>query len=57
MKAVKKMLMGIAVILFGIAILAGGAGELVMNYIGWSVALVGLVLAFAGYFFTQDDAR
>lgn len=59
MKAIRKMLMGIAMILFGIAIViwgTGGAGESKLIYIGCLISFIGLILSFAGYYFTQDDA-
>ncbi|WP_101697407.1 hypothetical protein [Clostridium minihomine] len=58
MKSVKKMLMGIAIILFGISIGiggVGGAGEVNLVYIGWLVSIIGLIMSFVGYYFTQDD--
>ena len=57
MKAVKKMLMGIAIILFGISIVLGGAGAAELIGIGWLISLTGLFLAFVGYHFTEDDTH
>lgn len=54
MKSVKKMLMGIAIILFGISI-SGGSENDTLVCIGWVVSLIGLIMSFIGYYFTEDD--
>ena len=58
MKSVKKILMGIAVILFGLSIVIGGlggTGAFTFIYIGWLVSIIGLIMSFVGYYFTEDD--
>ncbi|WP_170866759.1 hypothetical protein [Anaerocolumna jejuensis] len=52
MKSVKKILMGIAIILFGIAISFGHDSFL---FIGWIVSMFGLIMSFIGYYFTEDE--
>ena len=52
MKSVKKILMGIAIILFGIAISFGHDSFL---FIGWIVSIIGLIMSFIGYYFTEDE--
>ncbi|WFR55868.1 hypothetical protein QA584_19915 [Anaerocolumna sp. AGMB13025] len=52
MKSMKKILMGIAIILFGIAISLGPDSFL---FIGWIVSLVGLIMSFIGYYFKEDE--
>ena len=52
MRSVKKILMGIAITLFGISVAIGGN---VFIYIGWAISLVGVILSFIGYYFTEDD--
>lgn len=51
MKSVKRILMGIAIILFGIAINSGTDSLL---YVGWIVSIIGLIMSFIGYYFTED---
>ncbi len=52
MKSVKKILMGIAINLFGIAISSGPDSFL---FIGWIVSIIGLFMSFIGYYFTEDE--
>ncbi|SHL37432.1 hypothetical protein SAMN02745136_04738 [Anaerocolumna jejuensis DSM 15929] len=52
MKSVKKILMGIAIILLGIAISLGPDSFL---FIGWVVSIIGLIMSFIGYYFTEDE--
>jgi hypothetical protein len=50
MKGIKKLLLGIAIILFGCAIACSGGGYNDMIDIGWGIALFGLIVSIAGYF-------
>lgn len=53
MKSQKKMLLGIAISLFGVAISSGlDFGDFVL--IGWGISLFGLIVVFIGYYFTDD---
>ena len=54
MKPIKKMLMGIAIILFGIALLVSNMDNLSL-FIGLPVAVIGLIMTFVGYWFTETD--
>lgn len=53
MKAIKRMLLGIAVSLMGISISCGfDSSDFV--FIGWAISLFGLIIAVIGYYFTDD---
>ena len=54
MKAIKKMLMGIAIILFGISSFSSDLGGPFI-YIGLLASIIGLGISVAGYYFTEDD--
>ena len=56
MKSIKKMLMGIAIILFGISLVASNTGG-VFIYVGWGISIVGLIMRFVGHYFTEDDKQ
>lgn len=54
------MLMGIAVLVFGSAIVVGGSGgtgETILIYIGWIVSLLGLILTAAGYLSSDEEKQ
>lgn len=56
MKSLKKMLLGIAICLMGIAVSCGfDTGSLV--FAGWGISLFGLIVAAIGYYFTEDDDK
>ena len=58
MKAIKKILMGISLILLGISIAIGGTvgtGVFTIVGIGWAVSLVGLIMSFIGCYFTENE--
>jgi hypothetical protein len=48
MKGIKKLLLGISIILFGCA--TGG----ILFDIGWGIALFGLIVSIVGYF-SEDE--
>ncbi len=50
-RTVKKMILGIAVILFAICVEVSSAGHL--EYITWGIGLIGLVISIVGY--AQSD--
>ncbi len=54
MKSTKKILLGIAIILFGVS------GELTnigddLIFVCWGISLIGLIISICGYWFTDDD--
>lgn len=54
MKSLKKILLGIAILLFGFSITAVGTGTNELIYIRWIISFVGLFVAFAGYLRNDD---
>lgn len=49
MESLKKMLMGIAICLVGVAVSFG------LAYLGWGISLFGLIITAAGYFAGDKD--
>jgi hypothetical protein len=49
MKGIKRLLLGISIILFGSAIACSSSSELPLVYIGWGISLFGLIVSVAGY--------
>lgn len=55
MKSIKKILLGISIILFGGVISCSSMNEDVLLFIGWGISLVGLVISLIGYGLTSDE--
>lgn len=55
MKSIKKILIGIAIILFGYSITFLGLGDDTFAYTGSGISVIGLCISFIGYFFTDDN--
>ena len=53
-KVMKRMLLGIAVVLFGGAIASSHLSDDILTYVGWGIALVGLVISLTGYFMSEN---
>ncbi len=53
----KKMILGLAIILFGIAIVIGGGGAVsgFFTYIGWAISFIGLIYVIAGYLKSDNN--
>ena len=51
---IKRMLLGIAIILFGIVIACSKSSDDILVYIGWGISLVGLIISVTGYFMRED---
>ena len=54
MRSIKKILMGIAVILFGCAISASNISNEI-SFVGWGISLLGLIISAHGFWFTSDN--
>ena len=55
MKQFKRILLGIAIILFGATIACSNSSDDILVYIGWGISLVGLVISLTGYFLRNDE--
>jgi hypothetical protein len=53
MKGIKKLLLGMSIILFGCAIACSGSSYNPIVNIGWGISLFGLIVSIAGYL--SDD--
>ncbi len=54
MEAIRRILLGIALILFGICTVLAAGGDAAM--VGWAIAFAGLILAVAYALSSHDDA-
>ncbi len=54
MKAIKKQLLGISIILFGSTIACSNSSDDILVYVGWGTALVGLIVSLIGYFMREN---
>lgn len=55
MEQFKRILLGIAIILFGDTIACSNSSDDFLVYIGWGISLVGLVISLTGYFLRNDE--
>lgn len=54
MKSVRTILMGIAVILVGIAFATAKISD-TFAFVGWGISIFGAIISFVGYFFVDEE--
>ena len=54
MKAIKRILVGISIILFCMSVCSGGISNDI-SFVGWGISLLGVIISVLSAWLTEDD--